>query len=141
MDPHVATEIAYKNGYAAGVKDTENKFYIVDAKTGENRGSVVMDDYDPYIGKYAFCEPTEEDKELDEAVREAHDNLVRSLIEAGGEIRELKEDKARLIGAMKKAVDWLNYFIRTEPNDVYHDEISADTWAVECMLMDMEEIK
>lgn len=54
----------------------EQQFYIVDAKTGENRGSVVIDPYD------AECET---------AAEEAHDNLVRSLIEAGGEMRELKE--------------------------------------------------
>ena len=68
----------------------ENKFYVVDAETGENRGSVVIDDYDPYTGKYAFCdEPS--DEELEEAAQEAHDNLVRSLVEAGGEIRVLRE--------------------------------------------------
>ena len=68
----------------------ESKFYVVDAETGENRGSVVRDDYDPYTGKYAFCdEPS--DEELEEAAQEAHDNLIRSLVEAGGEIRELRE--------------------------------------------------
>ena len=67
------------------------------------------DDYDPYTGKYAFCPPSnedlgfgenwvsespempDEDREIAEAAQEAHDELVRSLIEAGGEIRELKE--------------------------------------------------
>ena len=66
------------------------------------------DDYDPYTGKYAFCSPSneglgfgegwinespempDEDRELAEAAQEAHDNLVRSLVEAGGEIREAK---------------------------------------------------
>ena len=66
------------------------------------------DDYDPYTGKYAFCPPSnedlgfgenwvsespemsDEDREIAEATQEAHDNLVRSLIEAGGEIREAK---------------------------------------------------
>lgn len=52
------------------------EFYIVNAETGENRGSVVIDPYD------AECEAVAE---------EAHDNLVRSLVEAGGEIREAKE--------------------------------------------------
>ena len=86
----------------------EQQFYVVDAKTGKNRGSVVQDDYDPYTGKYAFCPPSnsdlgfeenwvsespemlDEDRELAEAAQEAHDELVRSLVEAGGEIRELK---------------------------------------------------
>lgn len=54
------------------------------------------DDYDPYTGKYAFVSPDDDDDdvsdtELEAAAEEAHDNLVRSLIEAGGEIRELKE--------------------------------------------------
>ena len=67
------------------------------------------DDYDPYTGKYAFCSPSnedlgfgenwvsespemsDEDRELAEAAQETHDNLVRSLIEAGGEIREARE--------------------------------------------------
>ena len=84
-------------------------FYIMDAETGENRGPVERDDYDPYTGKYAFCSPSnedlgfgenwvsespempDEDREAAEAAQEAHDNLVRSLVEAGGEIRELKE--------------------------------------------------
>lgn len=51
------------------------------------------DDYDPYTGKYAFVSPDDEadDVEYEAAAQEAHDELVRSLIEAGGEIRELKE--------------------------------------------------
>ena len=36
-------------------------------------------------------EMSDEDREIAEAAQEAHDELVRSLIEAGGEIRELKE--------------------------------------------------
>ena len=67
------------------------------------------DDYDPYTGKYAFCSPSnndlgfgenwvsespemsDEDREVAEAAQEAHDNLIRSLVEAGGEIREARE--------------------------------------------------
>lgn len=49
------------------------------------------DDYDPYTGKYAFVSPDEaDDEEYEAAAQETHDELVRSLIEAGGEIRELK---------------------------------------------------
>lgn len=54
-----------------------SKFYIVDAKTGENRGPVVMDPWD--------------DISAEEAYNEAHDNLVRACIEAGGTIREARE--------------------------------------------------
>ena len=85
------------------------------------------------------AEMSDEDKEFALAAQEAHDNMVRGLIEAGAENHALVEDRNRLIGALKKAVEWLNYFIRTEPDDVYHDEVSADTWAIECILMDMEE--
>lgn len=75
------------------------------------------EDYDPYTGKYAFCPPmTDEefakaykdymaeyrtddddvsDEEYEAAAQEAHDELVRSLIEAGGEIREARELLAR----------------------------------------------
>ena len=51
------------------------------------------DDYDPYTGKYAFVSPNEDvdDEEYEDAAQEAHDELIRSLIEAGDEIRELKE--------------------------------------------------
>ena len=90
-----------------------------------------------YVSESA--EMSDEDKEFAIAAQEAHDNMVRALIEAGAENHALVEDRNRLIGALKKAVEWLNYFIRTEPDDAYHDEVSADTWAIECMLMDMEE--
>ena len=50
----------------------EQQFYVVDAKTGENRGSVIFDEYD-------------------EAARETHDNLVRGLIEANADIAEAKK--------------------------------------------------
>ena len=52
-------------------------FYVVDAKTGENRGSVVMDPFD--------------DISVEEAYNEVHDNLVRACIEAGGDLREARE--------------------------------------------------
>ena len=54
-----------------------SKFYIVDAKTGENRGPVVMDPFD--------------DISVEEAYNEAHNNLVRACIEAGGDLREARE--------------------------------------------------
>lgn len=49
--------------------------------------------YDSCTGKYTFdlSEDDISDEELEAAAQEAHDNLVRSLIGAGGEIRELKE--------------------------------------------------
>ena len=70
-----------------------NDFYIVDTESGENRGSVVQDDYDPYTGKYAFVSPDDDltDEEYEAIAEEANDNLVRALIEAGGEICEARE--------------------------------------------------
>ena len=63
------------------------------------------DDYDPYTGKYAFVSPDEaDDAECEAAAEEAHDNFVRSLIEAGGEIRELKE-------MLREAKDALLYML------------------------------
>ena len=60
---------------------TENKteFYIVDAETGENRGSTVIDPYDLT------------DEECAAIAEEAYDNLVHSLVEAGGEVHFLRE--------------------------------------------------
>lgn len=56
-------------------------FYIVDAKTGKNRGSVVMDPFD--------------DISVEEVYNEVHDNLVRACVKAGGDIREARELLAR----------------------------------------------
>lgn len=135
----------------------EQQFYVVDAKTGKNRGSVVQDDYDPYTGKYAFCPPSnsdlgfeenwvsespemlDEDRELAEAAQEAHDELVRSLVEAGGEIRELNDEKRRLIFALKETVAWLDYFLTTERDDIYYDEASEARCRAEYLLMELED--
>ena len=50
-------------------------FYVVDAKTGKNRGSVVMDPYDEY----------------DQAAEDAHNGLIRGLIEANEDIAEARK--------------------------------------------------
>ena len=119
------------------------------------------DDYDPYTGKYAFCPPmTDEefskaykdymdeyrtddddvsDEEYEAAAQEAHDELVRSLIEAGGEIRELNDEKKRLIFALKEAVEWLDYFLTTERDNIYYDEASEARCRAEYLLMEMED--
>ena len=52
-------------------------FYIVDAKTGKNRGSVVMDPFD--------------DISVEEVYDEVHSNLVHSCIQAGADMREARE--------------------------------------------------
>lgn len=78
-------------------------------------------------------------EECESAAEETHDNLVRSLIEAGGEIRELNDDKKRLIFALKEAVTWLDYFLTTERDDIYYDDINEVRCRAEYLLMDMED--
>lgn len=80
-----------------------------------------------------------DDREYEAAAQEAHDNLVHSLVEAGGEIRELKEQGECLVGALKKTLKWLDYFLTTQRDDIYYEEANAERWAIECMLMDMGE--
>lgn len=47
--------------------------------------------YKDYMDEYHVDSNDMSDEEYEAAAQEAHDELVRSLIEAGGEIRELKE--------------------------------------------------
>lgn len=103
------TEVAYKNGYAAGARDA--KFYVVDAKTGENRGSIIMDEYD-------------------EAAQEAHDNLVRGLAEANADIDILTR-------ALKDAVYGLYLALNTYegPSEDMLDEIAYNGHRI---IMDLE---
>ena len=77
-----------------------SKFYIVDAKTGKNRGSVVIDPYDT---------------ELEAAAEEAHDNLVRSLVEAGGTIREARE----LLGRSLEQLFLIGYDCGYTSNEIH----------------------
>ena len=83
-------------------------------------------------------EMPDEDRELAEAAQEAYDNLVRSLIEAGGEIDSLKNDKRRLVYALKEAVTWLDYFLTTERDDIYYDDANEVRCRAEYLLMDLE---
>ena len=103
-------------------------------------GEAEQDDYDPYTGKYAFVSPKDDtsDAEYEAAAEETHDNLVRSLIEAGGEIDSLKNDKRRLVYALNETVKWLNYFLTHNRDDVYYDEAHEARWRAEYLLMDME---
>ena len=54
--------------------------YVVDAKTGENRGPVVMDPFDDICVEEVY----------DEAAEDAHNNLIRGLIEASEDVAEAK---------------------------------------------------
>ena len=54
--------------------------------------------YKDYMTEYATDDADDiSDEEYEVAAQEAHDELVRSLVEAGGEIREAKELLARLL--------------------------------------------
>ena len=136
-------------------RDADN---VIDVRTKEQKrlDAIEQDDYDPYTGKYAFCSPSnndlgfgenwvnespempDEDREAAEAAQEAHDNLVRSLIEAGGEIRELNDNKKRLIFALKETVAWLDYFLTTNRDNIYYDEADEVRCRAEYLLMDLE---
>lgn len=78
------------------------------------------------------------DEEYEAIVEEANDNLVRALIEAGGEIDSLENDKRRLIYALNETVKWLNYFLTHNRDDVYYDEAHEARWRAEYLLMDLE---
>ena len=86
----------------------------------------------------AHCAEGDFDPEVEEARQEAHDNLVRSLVEAGGEIRELNDEKNRLIFALKEAVEWLDYFLTTERDDIYYDDANEVRCRAEYLLMELE---
>lgn len=60
--------------------------------------------YKDYMDEYRTDDDDISDEEYETAAEEAHDNLVRSLIEAGGEIRELKE-------ILREAKDALLYML------------------------------
>ena len=47
--------------------------------------------YKDYMDEYRADDDDVSDEEYEAAAEEAHDNLIRSLVEAGGEIREAKE--------------------------------------------------
>lgn len=79
------------------------------------------------------------DEECEAAAEDAYNNLVRSLIEAGGEIRELKDEKKRLVCALKEAVEWLNYFLTGNHDDTYYDEAGEARTRAEYVLREMEE--
>ena len=64
--------------------------YVVDAKTGKNRGSVVMDPYDDISVEEVY----------DEAAEDAHNGLIRGLIEANEDIAEVR-------GLLVRALDQL----------------------------------
>ena len=64
----------------------EQQFYVVDAKTGENRGSVTIDTYDDIT-----------DEEYAQIAEDAENERIHSLIEASAEINELRGDCKKML--------------------------------------------
>ena len=70
-------------------------FYIVDAKTGKNRGSVVMDPFDDICVEEVYDDIT--DEEYDQIAEDAENERIHSLIEASAEINELRGDCKKML--------------------------------------------
>ena len=70
-------------------------FYIVDAKTGKNRGSVVMDPFDDISVEEVYDDIT--DEEYDQIAEDAENERLHSLIEASAEINELRGDCKKML--------------------------------------------
>lgn len=116
---------------------------VIDVRTKEQKrlDAIEQDNYDPYTGKYAFVSPDDDltDEEYEAFAEETHNNVVRALIESGGEIDSLKNDKRRLVYSLNETVKWLNYFLTHNRDDVYYDEAHEARWRAEYLLMDLEE--
>ena len=72
-----------------------SKFYIVDAKTGEDRGPVVMDPWDDISAEEVYDDIT--DEEYDQIAEDAENERIHSLIEASAEINELRGDCKKML--------------------------------------------
>lgn len=70
-------------------------FYIVDAKTGKNRGSVVIDPFDDVSVEEVYDDIT--DEEYDQIAEDAENERIHSLIEASAEINELRGDCKKML--------------------------------------------
>ena len=75
-------------------------FYVVDAATGKNRGSVVIDPYDAPTNRCGECPVYLADAEggaecdtciCNEAAEDAHNNLIRGLIDASRDVAEARK--------------------------------------------------
>lgn len=78
------------------------------------------------------------DEEYETAAQKAYNELMRSLDEAGGGIRELVSEKMRLIYALKSTVGWLNYFLAHNRDDIYYNKADEARCCAEYLLMDLE---
>lgn len=70
-------------------------FYVVDAKTGKNRGPVVMDPWDDISAEEVYDDIT--DEEYDQIAEDAENERTHSLIEASAEINELRGDCKKML--------------------------------------------
>ena len=70
-------------------------FYIVDAKTGKNRGPVVMDPFDDISVEEVYDDIT--DEEYDQIAEDVENERIHSLIEASAEINELRGDCKKML--------------------------------------------
>lgn len=70
-------------------------FYVVDAKTGKNRGPVVMDPWDDISAEEVYDNIT--DEEYDQIAEDAENERIHSLIEANAEINELRGDCKKML--------------------------------------------
>ena len=73
-------------------------FYIVDAKTGKNRGSVVIDPFDDVSVEEVYDDIT--DEEYDQIAEDAYNEKIHALIEASAEINELRADCKKMLDRM-----------------------------------------
>lgn len=89
-----------------------------------------------FHGGFGLPEVRDIEQEPDEA-QVAYDNLARELMEAEDTIQSLQQDKACLIHYLKDTVKWLDYFITTNPDDLYIEEARTARWAAESRLMDL----
>lgn len=86
-------------------------YYMIDDRTGEVRKEIIIDDYN------------QSDEEA--AAEDAYNNLVRSLIEAAGEINTLKDDKKRLLEMLDQTANALTLALATY--DGCHEEELGET--------------
>ena len=70
-------------------------FYVVDAKTGKNRGPVVMDPFDDISAEEVYDDIT--DEEYDQIAEDVENERIHSLIEASAEINELRGDCKKML--------------------------------------------
>lgn len=85
-------------------------FYVVDAKTGKNRGPVVMDPWDDISIEEVCTDITNE--EYDQVAEDAYNEKIHALIEASAEISELHADCKKMLDRMMLTTAALSIALR-----------------------------